>query len=130
MSVKQEIVLPDDLVALVEAYRRDQPEPSRLSSLAEAALRQYLADRGYSTEQAGASNPAWSSTTGSDDALVVSHAQEDRPIDRELQRSLAEHGYRVDDAHWPVQPLHIEPAPVDDGLGDVSINHDRYLADA
>lgn len=82
--MKREIVLPDDLAALVEAYRRDQPEPPPLSAVAEAALRRYLAERGFS---------------GDDEA---------------------EHSFR---------PLVITPAPKGSGESDVSIDHDRHLAE-
>ena len=46
--MKQEtITLSDELDALLDAYRRDQVQPFVLSALAEAALRQYLRQRGY-----------------------------------------------------------------------------------
>ena len=41
------IVLSDELEALLDAYWRDHEDPTPLSALAEAALRQYLRARGY-----------------------------------------------------------------------------------
>ena len=41
------ITLSDELEALLDAYRRDREDPAPLSTLAEAALREYLRLRGY-----------------------------------------------------------------------------------
>ncbi len=41
------ITIPDDLAKAVEAYIRDQEAPPTLTAVAQAALRQYLALRGY-----------------------------------------------------------------------------------
>ena len=41
------ITLPDDLEEALEAHRRDQESPLDLPTVAEAALREYLAGRGY-----------------------------------------------------------------------------------
>lgn len=41
------ISIPDDLDAALEAYRRDQDVPPALAALAQAALKEYLAQRGY-----------------------------------------------------------------------------------
>ena len=41
------ITLPDDLEEALEAYRRDQESPLDLPTVAQAALREYLAGRGY-----------------------------------------------------------------------------------
>lgn len=41
------ITLTDDLERAIEAYSRDQDMPPPLTSVVQAALRQYLAERGY-----------------------------------------------------------------------------------
>ncbi|MGO9452602.1 MAG: CopG family ribbon-helix-helix protein [Candidatus Binataceae bacterium] len=41
------ITLPDDLAAAVEAYLQDREVRPSLTSIIQAALRQYLVDRGY-----------------------------------------------------------------------------------
>lgn len=41
------ITLPDDLDDALEAYRRDQDVPPALTTVAQAALAEYLAQRGY-----------------------------------------------------------------------------------
>ena len=78
------ITLPDDLDDAFEAFRRDQVSQPDLAELAEAALREYLAGRGY----------------------LLSG----RPLP-------------------PYRPFRITPLPPDDGPTDMSVNHDRYLAD-
>lgn len=70
--------LPDDLEEAVEAFWQDQAVPPDLGALADAALREYLASRGYFA---------------------------------------------------PYRPLRITPAPIDGERNDVSIEHDKYLAE-
>ena len=41
------VTIPDDLAAAVEGYVRAQEAPPPLTAVVQAALRQYLADRGY-----------------------------------------------------------------------------------
>ncbi len=41
------ITLTDELERAVDAYLRDQDMPPALTSVVQAALRQYLAERGY-----------------------------------------------------------------------------------
>jgi hypothetical protein len=41
------ITLSADIEEALEAYRRDQEAPPALTSVAQAALREYLAERGY-----------------------------------------------------------------------------------
>jgi hypothetical protein len=41
------ITVPDELERALDAYMRDQEVPPALTSVAQAALRQYLAERGY-----------------------------------------------------------------------------------
>ena len=41
------ITLPDHLDAAFEAYRRDQEVPVALTAVAQAAIEEYLARRGY-----------------------------------------------------------------------------------
>ncbi len=41
------MTLPDDLAEAVESYRRAQEAPPSLTTLVQAALRQYLSDRGF-----------------------------------------------------------------------------------
>ncbi len=41
------ITLPDDLEAALESYRRSQGVPLPLTALTQAALREYLAKRGF-----------------------------------------------------------------------------------
>jgi hypothetical protein len=41
------ITLPDELEAALEAYRRSQDVPLPLTALTQAALREYLAKRGF-----------------------------------------------------------------------------------
>ncbi len=41
------ITISDDLEAAVTAYQRDQPVPTALTEIAQAALREYLSERGY-----------------------------------------------------------------------------------
>jgi hypothetical protein len=73
------ITIPEDLEVALAAFRRDQPTPPPLAAIAQAALREYLAQRGY----------------------------------------LA-----------PKRALRITPAPHGSGESTVSIEHDRFLAQA
>lgn len=41
------ITLSDDIEEALEAYRSDQEIPPALTAVAQAALREYLAERGY-----------------------------------------------------------------------------------
>ena len=41
------ITLPDDLEEILEAYQRSQDVPAPLTTVAQAALREYLARRGF-----------------------------------------------------------------------------------
>jgi hypothetical protein len=41
------VTIPDDLADAVESYVRDQEAPPPLTAVVQAALRQYLAQRGY-----------------------------------------------------------------------------------
>lgn len=41
------ITMTDDLEAAVAAYQRDQEVPPALTAIAQAALREYLSERGY-----------------------------------------------------------------------------------
>jgi len=41
------VTLPDDLARAVDSYLRAQEAPPSLTAVVQAALRQYLADRGY-----------------------------------------------------------------------------------
>jgi hypothetical protein len=41
------VTIPDDLSEAVESYVRDQEAPPPLTAVVQAALRQYLKDRGY-----------------------------------------------------------------------------------
>jgi hypothetical protein len=41
------ITLSGDIEEALEAYRRDQEVPPALTAVAQAALREYLAERGY-----------------------------------------------------------------------------------
>lgn len=41
------ITLPDELEEALEAYRRDQEVPPALTAVAQVAIREYLAGRGY-----------------------------------------------------------------------------------
>ena len=78
-DMKQAVIdLPEDLREALEAYRGDQETPLDPSVLIEAALREYLAGRGYFA---------------------------------------------------PFRPLRITPAPVGSGLHDISVEHDKYLAE-
>ena len=72
------ITLPDDLDDALEAYRRDQDVPPALTAVAQAAIQEYLTQRGY---------------------LI------------------------------PSKSLRIRPAPRGSGSADVSLDHNRYLAE-
>jgi hypothetical protein len=41
------VTIPDDLVTAIDTYIRDQEVPPALTSVMQAALRQYLMQRGY-----------------------------------------------------------------------------------
>jgi hypothetical protein len=41
------VTIPDDLADAIESYTRDQEAPPTLTAVVQAALRQYLALRGY-----------------------------------------------------------------------------------
>lgn len=41
------ITLPDDLDQAIEAFMKDQPVAATLTAVAQAALREYLIQRGY-----------------------------------------------------------------------------------
>ncbi len=41
------VTIPDDLADAVESYVRDQEAPPPLTAVVQAALRQYLSQRGY-----------------------------------------------------------------------------------
>ncbi len=41
------ITLPNEIEEALEAYRNDQEIPPALTAVAQAALREYLAERGY-----------------------------------------------------------------------------------
>ena len=41
------VTLPDDLTQAVDRYVRDQEAPPSLTAVVQAALRQYLKERGY-----------------------------------------------------------------------------------
>jgi Arc/MetJ-type ribon-helix-helix transcriptional regulator len=41
------VTIPDDLAKAVESYVRAQGEPPPLTAVVQAALRQYLTERGY-----------------------------------------------------------------------------------
>jgi hypothetical protein len=41
------VTIPDDLAIAVESYVRDQEAPPPLTAVIQAALRQYLIQRGY-----------------------------------------------------------------------------------
>lgn len=49
------ITLPDELEEALEAYRRSQDVPLALTALAQAALREYLAKRGFLPPSSGRS---------------------------------------------------------------------------
>jgi hypothetical protein len=70
--------MSDDIEEALEAYRRDQEAAPTLTAVAEAALREFLSQRGY----------------------------------------LASH-----------RPLYITPAQRGSGHHDISVEHDRYLAE-
>ncbi len=73
------ITLPDDLAEATDEYVKSHDAPPALTAVVQAALREYLRERGYLRT------------------------------------------YR---------PLMITPAAKGSGLGDVSINHDRYFAES
>jgi hypothetical protein len=73
------ITMPDDLEMAIAAFQGDQDAPPSLTAIAQAALREYLAQRGY----------------------------------------LA-----------PKRSLRVTPAPRGSGESTVSIEHDRFLAQA
>jgi hypothetical protein len=73
------VTLPTDLVAGVEEYLRTQDVPPAFTTFIQAAVREYLVERGFLRT------------------------------------------YR---------PLKITPAAKGSGLNDVSVNHDKYLAEA
>ncbi len=72
------VTIPDDLADAVESYVRDQEAPPPLTAVVQAALRQYLALRGYLR---------------------------------------------------PAGPFQLTPAKRGSGRRDISIEHDRYLAE-
>lgn len=72
------ITLPDDLAEGVDEYLRAQDAPPALTTLMQAALREYLRERGFPR---------------------------------------------------PFRPLKITPARQGSGLTDVSVNHDKYIAE-
>ncbi len=45
------VTLPDDLAEALEAYRRAQDVPPALTAITQAALREYLERRGFSTDR-------------------------------------------------------------------------------
>lgn len=45
------VTIPDELEAALETYRRDAEIPPGISAVMQAALRSYLADRGYLEEK-------------------------------------------------------------------------------
>lgn len=45
--IRQSVAISGDLEQAIEAYRRDQDIPPGLSAMVRAALREYLAGRGY-----------------------------------------------------------------------------------
>ena len=70
--------MSDEVEEALQAYLRDQEIPPTLTAVAQAALREYLAERGYLS---------------------------------------------------PVRSLRITPAERGSGRNDVSLEHDRYLAE-
>lgn len=72
------ITVPDDLAGPLDAYRRDQEVPPALTAVVQAALREYLAGRGYLP---------------------------------------------------PASPFRIRPAAHGSDRSDVSVDHDRYIAE-
>jgi metal-responsive CopG/Arc/MetJ family transcriptional regulator len=77
------ITLPDDLEAEIASYLGNLDAAPSLTSLVEAALRRYLAEKRWESRQ-----------------------------------------YRP-----PAGPLRVTPAGKGSGAADVSLNHDRYLAE-
>jgi hypothetical protein len=73
------MTLPDDLADALEKYVKAQEAPPALTTVVQAALREYLRERGFMR---------------------------------------------------PYRPLKITPAPKGSGFSDVSVNHDRYFAEA
>jgi hypothetical protein len=73
------VTIPDDLEKAVDSYVRAQEAPPPLTAVVQAALREYLAERGY--------------------------------------------------LRAPARPLRITPAQKGSRRHDVSLAHDRYLAD-
>ena len=71
------ITMTDDLEQAVVAYQRDQEVPPALTAVAQAALREYLAERGYLTpHRALRITPA-------------KHGSGERDVSQEHDRSLA-----------------------------------------
>jgi len=75
------VTLPDDLNGLLETYRRTQEVPPALTAVVQAALREYLGRRGFSSDR-------------------------------------------------PFRPFDITPAKEDSGASDISVNHDKYIAES
>jgi hypothetical protein len=78
MRRRSTITVPDDLAGPLEAYCSHQSVAPSFTAIVQAALREFLASRGY----------------------------------------LA-----------PTSPFRLTPAPRGSGRSDVSVEHDRYLAD-
>lgn len=51
------MTIPDDLERALEEYRRDAEVPPALAAVMQAALREYLADRGYLALREGRRKP-------------------------------------------------------------------------
>lgn len=73
------ITLSDDIAEAVEAYRRDQEALPALTAVAQAALREYLIQRGYlSTHRTLAIRPAARGSGASDTSQEHDHYLADR----------------------------------------------------
>ena len=66
------ISLPDELEAALSRYRREQEAHAPVSALAQTAIREFLARRGYATssEARAFHLTAWSVGSGSEDVSV------------------------------------------------------------
>lgn len=94
------ITIPDELQDALEQYARRQEEPPELSSVVQTALREFLERR---------------------------NELEDREF-RPFNITPIEEKDEIEDREF--RPFKITPASKGSGLSDVSINHDKYFAEA
>lgn len=125
------ITIPDDLESRIKEYTRNQEAPPSLNAVVQAALEEYLDSHERSSAR-------WllditpieeKDDAGEPDVSVNHDSYHDESAAVDLPKPLLFEEMTQEELDRVPRVLKITPAETGSGFSDVSINHDKYLAD-